>query len=67
MEYLEFRKILRKHRTSLKDISNILEISYGGIQKWKHIGIPRYAIEFLELLERLSVEERERYLREKLN
>jgi len=67
MKYLEFRKILKKHRTTLKDISKILEISYGGIQKWKHIGVPRYAIEFLELLERLSAEERDRYLRERLD
>jgi len=66
MKYLEFRKNLRKHRISLKNLSSILEISYGGIQNWKHIGIPKYAIEFLNLLEKLSAEEREKYLREKL-
>jgi hypothetical protein len=66
MEYLEFRKILKKHRATLKDISNILEISYSGIQNWKNIGVPHYIVEYLELLERLSAEEREKYLAEKL-
>jgi hypothetical protein len=67
MEYNEFKKTLKKHRASIKDFSNILEISYSGIQKWKNIGIPKYVIEYLELLERLSADEREKYLREKLN
>jgi len=66
MEYIEFRKILKKNRISLKDISTILNISYSGVLKWKNIGIPQYAIEFLKILERLSAEERELYLREKL-
>jgi hypothetical protein len=67
MEYLEFKKVLKRHRTSMKDISRILEISYSGIQKWKNIGIPKYIVEYLELLERLSAEERENYLKEKLS
>jgi len=66
MKYLEFRKNLKKHRISLKNLSSILEISYGGIQNWKNIGVPKYAIEFLSLLERLSAEEREKYLRDRL-
>jgi len=66
MTYVEFKKALKFHRTSIKDLSHILEISYSGIQKWKNIGIPRYAVEYLELLTRLSADEREKYLQEKL-
>jgi len=66
MDYIELRKTLKKYRISLKDLSKILEVSYSGIQKWKNIGVPRYAVEYLELLGRLSAEEREKYLAEKI-
>jgi hypothetical protein len=66
MNYVEFKKHLKNHRTSIKDFSQILNISYSGIQKWKNIGIPQYVSEYLDVLNRLSAEEREKYLREKL-
>jgi len=66
MEYLELRKVLKIHRLTLKAFSKILGLTEQTVRQWKKIGIPQYAITSIELFQRLSAEEREKYLREKL-
>jgi len=66
MEYLDFRKILKKHRLTIRAFSQIIGLTEQTIRQWKKIGIPQYAIINLELFERLPIDEREKYLQEKL-
>jgi len=66
VEYLELRKTLKKHRLTLKAFSQILGLTEQTVRQWKRIGIPQYAITNLELFERLTSEEREKFLQERL-
>jgi transcriptional regulator with XRE-family HTH domain len=66
VEYLELRKVLKKHRLTLKAFSQILGLNEQTVRQWKKIGIPQYAITNVELFERLSSEEREKFLQERL-
>jgi DNA-binding transcriptional MerR regulator len=67
MEYIDFRKFLKKYRITVKAFAKILGVTEQATRLWKKIGLPQYVIINIELFERLSSEEKERFLQEKLN
>jgi hypothetical protein len=66
MEYVDLRKRAKRIGLNLKELSKLIGISYDGLMKWKNVGIPDYGITLIQLLERLSLEEREKFFQEKL-
>jgi len=67
MEYLEFRKFLKRYRITIRAFAQILGVTEQAIRQWKKTQIPQYAVINIELFNRLSSEEKERFLQEKLN
>jgi hypothetical protein len=66
MEYLDLKRKLKKMRISFVNLSHVLQITPTGISRWKSRGIPIYGEIIIDLLERLPVEEREKFLTERL-
>jgi DNA-binding TFAR19-related protein (PDSD5 family) len=67
MEYSELKRRLKKMRITSTNLGEILEISPTAVSRWGRREVPIYGKIIIELLERLPIEERENYLKEKLS
>jgi hypothetical protein len=66
VNYLELRKKLKKMRLTAGNFGKVLEISPNAVSRWKTREVPVYGKLIVDLLERLPVEEREKFLTERL-
>jgi hypothetical protein len=68
MEYIEFRKSLKKWRVTVKDFARIVGFSENTniSSSWRNRGMPMWVSILVETIERLSLEEREKFFAEKL-
>jgi hypothetical protein len=67
MEYKEVKLSLKKMRLSIADLGRLEGIKANSALGWSVRGVPKSAVTILQLLERLPIEERENYLKEKLS
>jgi hypothetical protein len=67
MEYKEVKTSLKKMRLSIADLGRLEGIKPNSALGWSVRGVPKSAITILELLQKLSIEEREKFLEERLN
>lgn len=51
MNYQEFKKFLEKHNLSLKEFSELTDLSYSGINKWKYSAMPSWVKSWCVLYE----------------
>jgi hypothetical protein len=67
MKYLEFRKKLKLLGLTVKEFMEINNLHQNSAGNWRTKGfVPDLVINFLEVLEKLSLEEREKFFTEKL-
>jgi hypothetical protein len=66
MSYEEFKNKLKLMRMSITDFANMMEMRHSSISgKWSK-KVPVYAIYIIELLEKLSEQDRVLFIHEKL-
>jgi hypothetical protein len=66
MDYKEVKNSLKRMRLTIADLGKLEGIKPNSALGWSVRGVPKSAITILEVLEKLSIEEREKYLAEKL-
>jgi hypothetical protein len=64
--YIDLKKTLKVLRIRIKDLAILLGMTEQGIFRWKNSEVPKHIAEYLDVLTRLPIEEREKYLAEKL-
>jgi hypothetical protein len=66
MKYIELRKSLKKLRISIKEFSVLIGFTYTSVTRWNSAEVPYWVSVFIDSIERLSLEEREKFFTEKL-
>jgi hypothetical protein len=63
---MNFRKSLKKMRLTVKDFSKLIGFTYTSVTRWNSTEIPYWVGNFVETLELLPLEQREKFFQEKL-
>jgi transcriptional regulator with XRE-family HTH domain len=66
LEYIDLRKRVRRAGLNLKELAKIIGVTYVAVTSWKKNGIPYYVNPLIEMLELLTLEQREKFFAEKL-
>jgi hypothetical protein len=68
VEYVEFKKSLKRWRVTVKDFARILGFSENTniSSNWRNKGIPMTVSILIETIELLTIEQREKFFAEKL-